>query len=81
MRMNPYHTTAASLAVTVVMLAGQSDMGAPIWQTAFGLTACGIIGAAAWVRYYRQMEDKRQRELNKKRGSQWTYELTRNFKA
>ena len=67
--MNPYHTTAASLAVTVVILAAQSDMGAPIWQTAIGLAACGIIGAAAWVRYYRQMEDKRQRTMNERRRS------------
>lgn len=67
--MNPYHTTAASLAVTIVILAGQSDMGAPIWKTALGLTACGIIGAAAWVRYYRTEEDKRHHEQTERRRS------------
>ncbi|WNX85220.1 hypothetical protein RWV98_02795 [Agathobaculum sp. NTUH-O15-33] len=67
--MNPYHATAATLTVAIVMLAGQSDMGAPIWQTALGLTACGIIGAAAWVRYYRAKEDKRHHEQTERRHS------------
>lgn len=69
MRMNPYHTTGASLAVTIVILAGQSDMGAPIWQTALGLTACGIIGAAAWVKYYKLIESKRHHEQTERRHS------------
>lgn len=67
MNPTPYHLTAAGIIAALLLLAGRSDMGAPLWQTLLGLLACGVVTAVALGVYHLDEVDKRHREQLQRR--------------
>lgn len=73
---NPYHLDAVAITTAILLLAGRSDMGAPLWQTILGLLACGMAALYAWLRYQRDVADKRHREQLRRRNGREANDLT-----